>query len=107
MKDQQQIIPAQPAHYEAIASIYNEYIRLGNATMEETEKSGADIAQWVDNFNDRERLFTLLEKDRVIGWGIIKRYSDREGYRFACETAVYLTSDKIGYGYGTLIKKFL
>ncbi len=40
----------------------------------------------------------------VIGWGIIKRYSDRSGYRFCCETAVYLSRNQVGHGYGTKIK---
>ncbi len=101
------IIEANPNDYKDIAAIYNEYIRLGNATMDETEKAAVDIAIWVDNFNSREKLYVLKENGINIGWGIIKRYSDREGYRFTCETAVYLTMNKTGLGYGTLIKKHL
>ena len=89
---------AETADYPAIAAIYNEYIALGNATMDETLKTGGDIADWVKKFNDRERLYVLKNENMVMGWGIIKRYSDREGYRFAAETAVYLTAAEQGKG---------
>lgn len=94
-------------HFQRIAEIYNEYIRLGNATMDESLKTAADIAGWVNKFNDREKLYVLTKAEQCIGWGIIKRYSDRHGYRFACETAVYLTEAECKKGYGTLLKKHL
>ena len=102
-----QIYPAVEEDYTAIAEIYNEYIRLGNATMEERLHLAEDIQHWVEKFNDRERLFVLKSEERILGWGIIKRYSDRSGYRFACETAVYLTRSEMRKGYGSLMKKYL
>ncbi len=102
-----QILPVSISDYQAVADIYNEYITLGTASMEETLKQASDIEGWVSKFNDRERLFVLKDNGQVIGWAIIKRYSDREGYRFACETAVYLTQPYLGKGLGTMMKKFL
>ncbi len=93
--------------YAMIAEIYNEHIRLGVSSMEETLKTEADIAGWVKKFHDREGLYVCRKEGKVIGWGIIKRYSDREGYRFACETAIYLTSSETGKGYGGQMKLFL
>ncbi len=93
--------------YQIVAEIYNEHIRSGTATMDEAIKTADDVAKWIHKFNAREKLFVLKEDDVTIGWGIIKRYSDREGYRFACETAVYLTESNVGKGYGTMIKKHL
>ncbi|WP_420574181.1 GNAT family N-acetyltransferase [Kordia sp.] len=106
----QQIINIREAintDFQIIANIYNEYITLGTSNMEETLKTANDIAAWIKKFHDREKLFVFTEDDTVIGWGIIKRYSDREGYRFACETAVYFTESKLGKGYGTTMKKYL
>lgn len=91
----------------AIASIYNEYISAGTATMDATLKTQEDIVGWLDKFNDRECLYSLKRDNKVIGWGIVKRYSDREGYRFACETAIYLTKSELGKGYGSFLKKFV
>ncbi len=98
---------ATKENYSSIAEIYNEYIRLGNATMEEKIHDEKDIATWVKKFNERERLYVMEVEKEVIGWGIIKRYSDRDGYRFAAETAVYLTSTQLGKGYGSRMKKHL
>lgn len=98
---------AIPKDFPIIAAIYNEYIRLGNATMEENIYTEKEIQAWVDKFNEREKLYVAKIDEEVIGWGIIKRYSDRNGYRFACETAVYLTASELGKGYGTQMKKYL
>lgn len=92
-------------HFLLVADIYNESIKAKNATMDNVLKASEDIAGWVRKFNDREKLFVLKEDGIVVGWAIIKRYSDREGYRFTCETAVYITAPKIGKGYGKLLKK--
>ncbi|MFT4667739.1 MAG: L-amino acid N-acyltransferase YncA [Polaribacter sp.] len=102
-----QILNATPEDYSTIAAIYNEYISLGNATMEEKIHDEKDIVTWVKKFNEREKLYVMKTEEGVIGWGIIKRYSDRNGYRFAGETAVYLTDAQIGKGYGSQMKRFL
>lgn len=96
-----------PAEYKAVADIYNEYIRKGGSTMDQVLKSAADIAGWVKKMNDREGLYILKKGELTVGWGIIKKYSDRKGYRLTCETAIYLRSSEIRKGYGTLIKKKL
>jgi len=107
MKERIDILEANSTDYQLIADIYNEFISLGTATMDETLKTADDIAAWVKKFHDREKLYVIQENLTIIGWGIIKRYSDREGYRFTCETAVYLTASKLGKGYGTMMKKHL
>ncbi|MEZ4686291.1 MAG: GNAT family N-acetyltransferase [Bacteroidia bacterium] len=58
-------------------------------------------------FHDREKLYVLKNEVEVIGWGIIKRYSDREGYSLSCETAIYLRRSEMRKGYGSLMKRFL
>ena len=98
---------AKPTDYEPIANIYNEYIQRGGSTMEESHYTAEKIAAWVDKFEERERLYVLKDAEKTIGWGIIKLYSPREGYRFACETAIYITESELRKGYGSLMKNFL
>ncbi len=107
MVEKIEIQEANSFDYQLIAEIYNEFIALGTSTMDETLKSADDIAEWVKKFHDREALYVIKENFTTIGWGIIKRYSDREGYRFTCETAIYLTATKLGRGYGTMMKEHL
>ena len=90
-----------------IAEIYNESIRAGGATMDDEPKTGTDIRTQIEGFGRRE-LFVLLELDgEVLGWRVIKRYSDRPGYRFSCETAVYLRHGALRSGHGSRIKREL
>ena len=107
MEDKVKIVEAAASNFQAIAEIYNEYILLGTSTMDESLKNADTIANWILKFHDREKLYVIQENGITIGWGIIKRYSDREGYRFACETAIYLKSSKLGKGYGSMMKKYL
>lgn len=99
---------AHPCDYETIACIYNEYILQGDVTMEEELFDAQRVEKWVNGFNDREKLFVLKNlENHVIGWGAIKRYSDRAGYRTTCETSVYLKKSEIAKGLGTFLKKSL
>jgi len=107
MDDKPVFVPCQPENYAAIADIYNEYIRQGGQTMEEQLHTAENIAGWVNAFGERERLLVLKKDNRILGWGIIKKYSPRAGYRFACETAIYLRPEERRKGYGSLMKKQL
>ena len=93
--------------FAAIAAIYNEYVLLGGSTMEEQQHTAKDIQKWVDNFSPKEQLYVLKTNQQVIGWGIIKRYSPRAGYRYTCETAIYITQSQLRKGYGSRMKHFL
>ncbi|RMG23502.1 MAG: N-acetyltransferase family protein [Bacteroidetes bacterium] len=97
----------QPADYECVAEIYNEHILLKQSTMDQELKTAENIRAWVDKMNEREALYVLRREGNCIGWGIIKRYSERAGYRYACETAIYLRQAETGKGYGTFLKKFI
>lgn len=99
---------AEEKDIATIADIYNESILAGDATMDGVAKTPQDILGWMRGFTKRELILLLeaFDGDRwiTVGWGIIKRYSDRHGYRFCCETAVYLRRDQTGRGYGTRMK---
>jgi L-amino acid N-acyltransferase YncA len=92
---------------QAVMGIYNEHIADGNSTMDQDSKTLAEIEGWFKGFRDRELIVLLEVRDEIIGWGIIKRYSDREGYSKACETAIYLRSAETRKGHGTLMKRWI
>ncbi|NEP56552.1 MAG: N-acetyltransferase [Symploca sp. SIO2G7] len=101
------IRPAEPKDYGAIASIYNEAIAYGGITMDSQPFTAENIQAIIHKMHSREALFVAEIAQRVIGWGIIKRYSDRIGYQVCCETSIYLTFSETGKGYGNILQKML
>ena len=91
----------------SVMGIYNEHIAAGNSTMDQQPKEIAEIEGWFKGFLERELIVMLEDEHSILGWGIIKRYSDREGYAKACETAIYLKLAETRKGYGTLMKKWI
>lgn len=92
---------------QIVAEIYNEHTMSYTATMDAMIRTTEDIEGWYHKFGERELLIVGEVDGEIVGWGIIKRYSDRVGYRTSCETAVYFKSSATGKGYGTQMKKKL
>jgi phosphinothricin acetyltransferase len=84
---------------QTIASIYNEAIANGASTMD-TEPVPADVFIETLNNTQRESLLVGSLVDEVVAWGIVKSYSPRPGYQYACETSVYVAEayQQIGFG---------
>lgn len=104
---------ARPEDAAAIAAIYNEAIRAGGSTMDQRPHTARDVLGWMAHFNKREALLVLTGEDAHtgeeahLGWGILKRYSDRPGYRFSCETSVYVAGRHRRRGCGARIQAAL
>ena len=98
---------ATPQDAPVITEIYNQSVRAGDATMDREPKTARQMRRMIAGFGPRETILMLEQGDAVLGWGIIKRYSDRSGYRFTCETSVYLWRDRVGAGHGSRIKRAL
>ena len=97
--------PFTPQDVPEIASIYNQHIADGNSTFDGYPYSVEKMQAIVDKFNARETILVAeLEKEKkVIGWGSIKRYSDRLGYKYCCETSIYFYLEEVGQGYGRIL----
>ena len=91
----------------AIAEIYTESILARDSTMHTEPWSQIRARELLDGLGDREAVVVLVSGGVVAGWGILKRYSDRPGYRVACETSLYVRRDRAGRGYGTAIQQEL
>lgn len=102
-----QIRACIPADYAAIAAIYNEAIATGSITFDTHPFEAPDIQAWVDKFCDRECLLVIERQQRILGWGIVKQYSDRPGYRVCCETSIYLTFAEKSQGLGKMLQTAL
>ena len=96
-----------PSDFQAIANIYNESVAQGGITMDRHFYNAEDIRQWTEKFCDRETILIAEQDHSIIGWTIIKRYSDRLGYCVACETSTYLSLSETGKGYGSILQAAL
>lgn len=92
---------------DPIALIYNQSVAARDSTMHLEPIETRQVQQWIEHLTDREALLVLEEAGRILGWGVIKRYSDRAGYRFTGETSVYLRRDQTGQGYGSMMQAAL
>ncbi len=95
------------ADVSSVIEIYNYWIRQGGATMDTRERTVGWMLGWLQNRGSRESILVQEDGAGIQGWGIIKSYSDRPGYRVCCETAVYLRPDQLGKGLGPRLKRAL
>lgn len=91
-----------------IAEIYSHAILARNSTMETEPVAASEMARRLSALGDRETVLVAVDADAgVVGWGIVKAWSDRPGYSVACETSVYLDPEWTGRGTGTSIQQRL
>ena len=88
-----------------IARIYNYY--LGKSTMDLEKKTSSYYESILDQQDEMEELWVIENDQEIVGWGIIKKYSDREGYRFTGETSVYIDPKFLRQSYGKRLKVHL
>jgi len=98
---------ATPDDAAVVAAIYNESIAAGDSTMDTVPQTAEVVRRQIEGFAAREAILLLEDADQIVGWGIVKRYSDRPGYRFCCETSVYLRRALTGRGYGSRLQQAL
>lgn len=90
-----------------IAAIYNQSIDARDSTMQRARVSEEKVTSWIGGLGPREALLVLDSGRFVAGWGVIRRYSDRGGYRYAAETSVYLDRGQTGRGWGSKLQEEL
>ena len=96
---------AQASDCKCIASIYNHY--LGKSTMDLEARESEFYEAFIRSKDPREELWIGEVEGAIVGWGIIKLYSPKLGYRYTGETSVYLDSNQLRNGFGTILKKHL
>ncbi|TWT81110.1 Phosphinothricin N-acetyltransferase [Planctomycetes bacterium CA13] len=102
-----QIRQATPQDGEQVAAIYNHYIEIGSATFDGAHQTTSAISARIkapvpDGWYVAERVKAL--GDAIDGWACARRYSERYGYRFSCETAIYLRPEAVARGAADLLQ---
>ncbi len=107
MLDRLTIRDAAPEDAAVVAAIYNASAPEGDPVLGASPKREADVRRLMDELGDREALVLLEHDDEAVGWGFVKRYSPRPGYRFCCEILVFVRPDQRRRGYGRRLQQAL
>ncbi len=90
-------------HAGAVAAIFTEGIKTGNATFE------TEAPDW-DRFDAAklpDHRFVAMDGDAVVGWTALSPYSSRHVYRGVAEVALYVTAAARGQGVGRALLQAL
>ena len=93
--------------YGRICEIFNENIADGSVTLWNKSFTIADLQHLFGEFGERERAYVAIYKDQIVGWAMIKKYHEKEGYSATCETSLFLDRAYINQGHGTAFKKYI
>jgi phosphinothricin acetyltransferase len=89
----------------ALADIYNQSVGL--ATLDLVKRDAAHFVKTLQLLEENETMLVMEQAGQVIGYGILKQYSWKEGYRYTGETSVFFDEKYRGKGLGNLLKKTL
>jgi len=82
---------------EQIAAIYNLYVDQGGATFDTVHQTRGVIAGRI-GAEPPEGWYVAETNGRISGWACARRYSERQGFRLTCETAIYVLPSELGKG---------
>ena len=92
---------AQQNDFNAIAEIYNHYIRHTVVTFEESEIDQSEISIRVDKVKSAGLWWLVFEQDnQIIGYAYAAKWHERSAYRNTVEVSVYLHHEHADKGYG-------
>lgn len=83
----------------SIAGIYNHHVEIGGSTFDTQPWTDAGVREMMDA-PPPDAWFVAEVNDQIVGWASSRQYNTRSGYRYTCETAIYLHPDSTGYGIG-------
>lgn len=87
----------------AIRSIYNEGIADRVATLDEGEKSDAEIREWWAAHDARHAVLVAERDGAVVGWAALNRYNQRCAYRGVADLSIYVARASRGRGVGSAL----
>jgi L-amino acid N-acyltransferase YncA len=101
------IRPVQLSDAQALAEIYNPYIRDTTITFEEDSVTAEEMEGRITKVTMSYPWLVWDEGGRILGYAYGSVWRARPAYRHSTETAIYLAMDQRGQGGGTRLYKAL
>lgn len=103
------ISPAQLSDAREIAEMYAFYVVDGTATFEIDPPGEAEMRTRMEKVIGGGYPWLVARDDdgNVMGYAYASRFHPREGYRYSCETSIYVRSGEQRKGVGTALIKAL
>jgi len=93
---------------EATLSIYNHAVVNSTASFEIEPRSwGAHKAWFLEHASPYAVVVSVDEAGKILGWGSIGRYAEREAYRFSGEVSIYVHPESSRRGVGEALLRHL
>jgi phosphinothricin acetyltransferase len=105
MTDELTIRDASEQDADAIAEIYAHYVLDSSASFETEPPSGQVMAARIAKILG-EGYPWLVVRDisgRIVGFAYAQKFGPRAGYAYSCETHIFVRSDTLGRGIGTML----
>ena len=97
------IRPCVSADADAVAAIYDHYVRDTVVTFEETPVSAAEMALRIGDVAAQLPWLVAEQNGAVVGYAYAAPWKQRSAYRFSVESTVYLAPSHTGRGIGTAL----
>ena len=98
---------ASTSDAEAIARIYNHYVRTSTATFDTQDKTSEDRASWIEQRTAEHPILVAEQDGRVVGWGSLSPWGERPAYRHSVEISTYVDNEVTGRGVGPVLAQAL
>ncbi len=87
---------------QALADIYNHYIKNSTATFEENPVTASTMIERINKVNSANLPWLVITVDnKIIGYAYATPWKERSAYRYSVEATVYLAPKAQGKGLGT------
>jgi L-amino acid N-acyltransferase YncA len=106
-REEQMIRLAKKSDAEAVAKIYNYYIKETVVTFELEPVSAELMEARVEKGLADMRWFVFEEDGKVVGYAYAAKWRERAAYKDTVETSVYLDKGATGRGIGAMLQKYL
>ena len=94
---------ATRADLPAINAIYNHYVLHSTATYQTAPSTEEEREAWFEVHGAKHPVIVAEVDGRVVGWGSLSKFHQRQAYENSVEDSVYLHHEFLGRGIGSLV----